>query len=241
MFTLVMAFVYNCCFWFSLRLGGIIIGIFSLMQGLIVLAAFCVAHTRVPEVQEEIGHLINSMNLMFTKDYLENVRADPEKSITLGICLSCLYMLLCVLYIYGAYTCNNLLMFGYILVELMRLVALSVLVASWLLVLKQNTMDIGLLIGASVGCGFFLLGMFYLWVCAANLPVLINEMERDEQAATIERLRRILQENPKATGRGSDGYRREDSYRDVFIVQRKGIDPGRQFHAGSRVSVPYYR
>lgn len=40
---------------------------------------------------------------------------------------------------------------------------------------------------------FVTVGMFYLWVCAINLPILINEMEHDEQAATISKLRHLLE------------------------------------------------
>lgn len=47
-------------------------------------------------------------------------------------------------------------MMAYIVVELVRLIALTVLVIALLLTLKKNTMDIGLLIGASVLGGFIL-------------------------------------------------------------------------------------
>ncbi|KAJ2952763.1 hypothetical protein O0L34_g7123 [Tuta absoluta] len=220
-----MAFVYSCCFWFSLRLGGIIIGTFSLLQGLLVLIGNCVAYNRIPDVQEQITHLLDNFNLIYVGEYLEYMRNEPGKVITFGICSSCFYIFFCLLYIYGAYTYNNMLMIAFILSELVRLVGLSVMVATWLLVLKQNTMDIGLLIGASVGSGFFLLGMFYLWVCAANLPVLINEMECDEQAKTIARLRRLLQEGQKPVGRNLDAFPADRGlYNDVFMVSRKRND-----------------
>lgn len=51
---------------------------------------------------------------------------------------------------------NNAAMVGYIVVELIRLATLSILMVTWLLVLKQNSMDIGLVIGASVAGGFVL-------------------------------------------------------------------------------------
>lgn len=55
-----------------------------------------------------------------------------------------------------AWQCKNYLMLGFLLAELIRLLGILMIVATWLLVLKQNTMDIGLLIGASVAGGFFL-------------------------------------------------------------------------------------
>ncbi|KAG6457409.1 hypothetical protein O3G_MSEX010285 [Manduca sexta] len=95
--------------------------------------------------------------------------------------------------VFRLFQCNNVLLVAYILLELLRLIVISIIVATGLLLLKQNTMDIGILIGASVAGGFLLLGMFYLWICAANLPVLINEMERDDQSDTITKLREILE------------------------------------------------
>lgn len=44
-----------------------------------------------------------------------------------------------------------------------------------------------------------LVGKFYLWICAANLPVVINEMERDEQLAVINRLRQVLESKNSRT------------------------------------------
>ncbi|GBP30717.1 hypothetical protein EVAR_75941_1 [Eumeta japonica] len=117
-------------------------------------------------------------------------------------------------------------MVGYIAVEALRLVALALLVITWLLLLKLNTMDIGLLIGASVVGGFALLGMFYLWVCAANLPILINESEREEQERTINTLRRQLDE--KKTGGFAHGVDDLPRFRagagaDVFTVPERRI------------------
>ncbi|KAI8435010.1 hypothetical protein MSG28_003446 [Choristoneura fumiferana] len=112
-----MAFVYSCCFWFSLRLGGILIGLFSLVKALIVLVACGMAHANPEKVKEEIIMWTNDLILIYTKGYMDNLTA---------------------------------------MVELVRLVILSMLVVTGLLVLKKNTMDIGLLIGASVASGFLL-------------------------------------------------------------------------------------
>lgn len=51
---------------------------------------------------------------------------------------------------------NNALMVAFIMVELIRLIILSIFVTTWLIILKKNTMDIGLVIGASVASGFIL-------------------------------------------------------------------------------------
>ncbi|XP_045533735.1 uncharacterized protein LOC123720950 [Papilio machaon] len=199
-----MALVYSCCFWFSLRLGGIIIALYSIIQAFIVLTISCFGYSNPKNVEEKITILVNDLNLIFTKEFVNNLRSDPTKTLGFVIVLTCIYIIICMLYVYGAYKCNNILMMPYIVVELVRLIALTVLIITLLLTLKKNTMDIGLLIGASVLGGFILLGMFYLWVCAANLPIVINEKEHDEYVATITKLEELLQEKKPRTLIGFD-------------------------------------
>ncbi|XP_050345716.1 uncharacterized protein LOC126770363 isoform X2 [Nymphalis io] len=164
-------------------------------------------------------------NLIYVSGYLETFQADPEKYISYGITLYSIYIVVSVLYIYGAYRCSNALMVPFIIVELIHLIILSIFITTWLIVLKQNTMDIGLVIGASVASGFVLMGLFYLWVCAATLPVLINEIEQEEQRATINRLQKLLENKNQRLKRGnynsSYSYDNEDLRRThLFIVPR---------------------
>ncbi|KAJ0180515.1 hypothetical protein K1T71_003919 [Dendrolimus kikuchii] len=201
-----MAFVYSCCFWFSLRLGGILIGIFSIFQALLILIICGLVHAHTQQVIDEIKRWSTSLNLQSSTNYIEQfiiyIIEEPDKCITICTTLLCIYIVICLAFIYGAYSCNNIWMVTYTLVELVRLIMLSALIATCLLLLKQNTMDIGLLIGASVTSGFFLLGMFYLWICAANLPILINEMERDEQNEKINKLQKLIEINNRSTHLG---------------------------------------
>ncbi|KAJ8722729.1 hypothetical protein PYW07_003909 [Mythimna separata] len=217
-----------------------------MFQGLLILVFSCLGHSQSQLVKDEITNWINDYNLIYAKSYLEDMQADPEKYLSLGISFSSIYIIVCIIYIYGAYTCNNMLMVTYILMELLRLILISTLVATFLLLIKQNTMDIGLLIGASVLGGFLLLGIFYLWVCAANLPIVINEMERDEQAAIINKLQHLLEvNNPKTVPRALDtipfSAQPEDVVnRNVFIVPRQtGTHVSNRINGHSRITKPY--
>lgn len=89
-------------------------------------------------------------------------------------------------------------------------------------------------------------GMFYLWVCAANLPIVINETERDEQAAIINKLQHLLEANNKRTvPRALDNIpfsaQPEDIVnRNVFIVPRQtGTHVSNRINGHSRISKPY--
>lgn len=72
-------------------------------------------------------------------------------------------------------------------------------------------------------------GMFYIWVCAANLPIVINEMERDEQAAIISKLEQLLEVNQRNVPLDTIPFsaQSEDNIvnRNVFIVPRnRGVN-----------------
>ncbi|XP_026495113.2 uncharacterized protein LOC113399984 [Vanessa tameamea] len=220
-----MALVYSCCFWFSLRLGEILIGLTAIIRAIIALVALCIAYKQPENVKYQISLWMTNMNLIHVSGYLENFQADPEKYLSYGITLCCIYLVVCVLYIYGAYMCSNVTMIPFILVELIHLIILSIFITTWLIVLKQNTMDIGLVIGASVTSGFVLMGLFYLWVCTATLPVLINEIEQEEQRTTINKLQKLLKDKNQRLKRGhynsSFNYDNEDVERThLFVVPR---------------------
>ncbi|XP_046964575.1 uncharacterized protein LOC124533389 [Vanessa cardui] len=229
-----MALVYSCCFWFSLRLGGILIGLTAIIKAITALVVFCIAYKQPENVKYQISLWMTNMNLIHVSGYLENFQAgnycyqihfisDPEKFLSYGITLCCIYLVVSVLYIYGAYMCNNISMIPFILVEFIHLIILSIFITTWLIVLKQNTMDIGLVIGASVTSGFILMGLCYLWVCAATLPVLINEIEQEEQRATINKLQKLLEDKNQRLKQGynSFNYDNEDVDRThLFVVPR---------------------
>ncbi|XP_045445756.1 uncharacterized protein LOC123653819 [Melitaea cinxia] len=226
-----MAFVYSCCFWFSLRLGGILIGLFSIIKTTIALVFLFIGYTHPHNVKNQISMWKRDINLIYMSGYIEHFEAvcksnlknfipEPEKYICYCITICCIYIFLCFLYIYGAYTCNNALMVAFIMVELIHLIILSIFVTTWLIILKKNTMDIGLVIGASVASGFILMGLFYLWVCAATLPTLINEIEREEQLATINKLQELLEnKNGLLNFKNQNTYYKDDN--DDLLLEKK--------------------
>lgn len=85
--------------------------------------------------------------------------------------------------------------------------------------------------------------MFYLWVCAANLPVLINEMEQDEKTATIEKLQQMLQNNQRPYNRAPNLVRYIDSADSgIFMLPRNKRHVLEQpFVTGSRIPVSFNR
>lgn len=83
------------------------------------------------------------------------------------------------------------------------------------------------------------MGLFYLWVCAATLPTLINEIEREEQLATINKLQELL-ENKNGPFRNQNTYYKDDS--DDLLLERTNLFVlPRHKHVGKMANGPYYR
>ncbi|CAG9585482.1 unnamed protein product [Danaus chrysippus] len=192
------------------------------MHATILLILSIIAYKQPQDVKQQIEHWMKTFDLTYIVGFLETFKEDPQKFLTFLIIIDIFYIIICLVYIYGALTCNNALMVVFILVELARLFILTNLVTVGLLILKNNTMDIGLLIGASVACSFVLLGLYYLWLCAANLPILINEMERDEHIATINMLQKLLES--KNTSFQELGYEDDFYSRDMFSITRNKLN-----------------
>lgn len=88
--------------------------------------------------------------------------------------------------------------------------------------------------------------MFYLWICAANLPVLINEMEKDEQAATIYKLQQMLNINQSMSTQGLQTVNMApfelDLYRKPTMTNSFNTNNmyKQTFERGSHYPMPFY-
>ncbi|XP_041977481.1 uncharacterized protein LOC121731873 [Aricia agestis] len=196
-------------------------------HALAAIVVLSIAHNEPDQTRDQISIWIKDMNLIYVKDYLISIQTNLEKHTSYSIALLTIYIATCLLYMYGSYTLKTSVMVPYIVCELVRLVVCAALLVTWLLVLKQNTMDIGLLIAASVVVGFGLLGQSYLWICNANLPIVINETEREEKLATIRKLEKMLESvRPGYPNLSMDDEYNERYRSNLFVVPRTKYNPG---------------
>lgn len=87
----------------------------------------------------------------------------------------------------------------------------------------------------------FSVGLFYLWVCAATLPTLINEIEREEQLATINKLQELLEnKNGLLNFKNQNTYYKDDND-DLLLERRNLFVLPRHKHFGKMANEPYYR
>lgn len=69
-----MALVYSCCFWFSLRLGGILIGLFSLVS----FSFLCPLIQVVQQSMRFTMNLVSSAHIAYLGTYLHTYIHDTD-------------------------------------------------------------------------------------------------------------------------------------------------------------------
>ncbi|XP_047121738.1 uncharacterized protein LOC124805273 isoform X1 [Schistocerca piceifrons] len=172
-----MPVMYSFCFWFSVRLGSIIVGAVSLVQALVVLGLAGDGYNHPQRVRDRFSHWLDTYKLRSLKNAVAAIRDDPESFLLSLIILYTAYALSCLGLIYGAYKCNLKLMYPFVALDLGRLVSMSVVFVMAMTVLKANVYNLGILIGCSVAGGFMLLYLFYLWFCTVSMCQVVRDLE----------------------------------------------------------------
>ncbi|GLH00931.1 uncharacterized protein GBIM_07180 [Gryllus bimaculatus] len=175
-----MVVMYSFCFWFSVRLGSIIVGVTSLVQALAFLILCCVGLEDRPTVSETIKDWLDKNEMLFLKAPLTDMSKDPEGSLVFFTSFTAIYAFCCLLLMYGAYRCNLMLMYPFMGLDLLRLIFLSICFVFAMILVKENLYNLGLLIGFSVGGGFVLLYLFYMWFCTLSMCQIVKELEKME-------------------------------------------------------------
>ncbi|KAL1140626.1 hypothetical protein AAG570_000556 [Ranatra chinensis] len=184
----VMVAMYSFCFYFSVRLGSIIVGAVSMLQSLAVFIWIVLLSSLTPkDISSQINSFKQGSNFLFITRYLDamshfaqaedGVQAlkheagddDPKAFVWLTIGLAGVHICSCCLLIIGAYKCIHRLLLPYLLVEMPRLFFLTFAHVTAMMIVKENVPDLGLLIGLTLFGSFFLIYMFYTWFCVLSL------------------------------------------------------------------------
>ncbi|XP_050299019.1 uncharacterized protein LOC126737942 [Anthonomus grandis grandis] len=109
-----MPCVYKCCLWFSLRLGNILIAVFSTVKSLILIGLLLrVGRDKLWTILRTI-----SSNLEFTN---ENTEFITQKFHSIYMFVIMFYLINCITSImlgFGAYLCNRCLCFPFIIQQI---------------------------------------------------------------------------------------------------------------------------
>ncbi|XP_066995900.2 uncharacterized protein [Anabrus simplex] len=175
-----MPVMYSFCFWFSVRLGSIIVGAITLVQA-IILFIFCGQGLENQEdVSARIQSWLDNNDMLFLKGVMEDMKNGPKLFLSILTTYTAFHMVSCLLLSLGAYKCKLIFMYPFMALEMIRLLFLSVFFVFTMMLIKQNIYNLGLLIGCSVAGGFLILFLFYLWFCTLSMCQIVKELEQVE-------------------------------------------------------------
>ncbi|XP_037052459.1 uncharacterized protein LOC119085993 [Bradysia coprophila] len=163
------------CFYCSVRLGSIIVGTVSIFQAIIPLCILLA--NGADNLRENAIYIQTHPNEYNKQNYfdmlLTYLRKDAETFMLIATTIIGIYLAACLLIIIGAYKIWKWLLWPYIFLELFRILIILALLIVGLVILKDK-IDLGLVIGITIGYGFALLFLFYMWTCVISLYQIIS-------------------------------------------------------------------
>ncbi|KAF6206652.1 hypothetical protein GE061_017888 [Apolygus lucorum] len=196
-----MVLLRRFCFIFSIRLGSIIIGSFSFLGNLAPMVLLII-WVRMPDddTREFIRSRIDNKNTMQIKKIIAAVEKDPALFIQLGLSASIVYSTSCIFEIYGAYKCKEIFLLPFLFLTLLLYISFIGLHVIAMMLVKDNSQDLGLLIGATLFGSFLLMFLFYCLACVYSLWKVLRKPELRELA---EETTRLTSNNTRINGNGT--------------------------------------
>ncbi|XP_055595737.1 uncharacterized protein LOC129746205 isoform X2 [Uranotaenia lowii] len=166
----------RCCFYFSTRLGSIVIGIFSILQSAIPFVVFLTgggaAYLKEQAVKIEQRMDDYDQERIFTWA-LKRTKSDPDIVFAAVAAFLGANVVCAVVMIVGAYKIQKYLLLPFIVVDFVRLSLITMVHVIAMMVIKKS-INLGDLIAITIAGGFGLLFFFYLWACVLALYQIIG-------------------------------------------------------------------
>ncbi|XP_063904344.1 uncharacterized protein LOC135123527 isoform X1 [Zophobas morio] len=187
-----MAFINKFCFMCSVRLGAIVTGILTLVQGIALLGVMLSSLNSMSTVTDNINECVESLRL--EGQFYRDVAKDPKLVITVSStffsCLICSSLLL----LWGCFQMKTICMYPFTFFYVLYIFGLFVTLLLLIFLAKVRGHGLGDLIlysnlGGFVLCKkvclwfiilnkFILVFYLYTWACVVSLIQIINELRQ---------------------------------------------------------------
>uniref|UniRef100_A0A1B6FU19 Uncharacterized protein n=2 Tax=Cuerna arida TaxID=1464854 RepID=A0A1B6FU19_9HEMI len=181
-----MAVMYSFCRYFSVRLGTILVAVSSMIQSLILGAIFLVWLNNAGQMTEDIEDWRTANNLIYTTELFEHIQYNTEGYLKSAIVFIMFHFCTCMLLVYAALECNIPLTWPFLVTEFVRLAIFLFAHFTAMMLVKENILDLGLLIALSISGGFLLLGLFYCWFCVVSLCQCLRELRAQQKLGSAQ-------------------------------------------------------
>ncbi|XP_046681258.1 uncharacterized protein LOC124368030 [Homalodisca vitripennis] len=181
-----MAVMYTFCRYFSVRLGTILVAVSSMIQSFILGAIFLVLLNNAGQMTEDFEDWRTDNKLIYTTELFEHIQYNIAGYLKSVIVFIMFHFCTCVLLIYAALKCNVPLTWPFLVVEFVRLATFAFVHFTAMMLVKENILDLGLLIALSISGGFLLLGLYYSWFCVVSLCQCLRELRAEQKPGSAQ-------------------------------------------------------
>ncbi|XP_065200793.1 uncharacterized protein LOC135831886 [Planococcus citri] len=164
-----MPILYTFCSWFSVRMGSVIVGSLSLIQGVVLLLLGIVGYQNHELISFIFETIVEENDMLFAESYFIYLHEKTEQILLVFSISQAVYVVSCILLIIGSYKLNIQEIIPFTVLEFIRLILLTLLSVTVMLLIKKNVLDFNVLIACIVISGFILLFLYYLWLCPVSL------------------------------------------------------------------------
>ncbi|XP_049277141.1 uncharacterized protein LOC125760751 isoform X2 [Anopheles funestus] len=175
------------CFRLSVRLGSIIVGGCCILETIVTMVTLAASGGAQFFLQEALYYEEN-MNQYNPHDVflwlIVVCKTNAEMFFTCTMICMALYLPCCGAMMMGAYFMKQYLLAPFVLVELARLICITLTHVIAMMVIKKS-INVGYLIALTIAGGFALLLLFYLWGCVVALMQILRIVRSPEYIAVF--------------------------------------------------------
>ncbi|XP_050085442.1 uncharacterized protein LOC126571171 isoform X1 [Anopheles aquasalis] len=175
------------CFRLTVRLGAIIVGGCCILETLITMIMLTAlgsgSFLRAEALHYEANMQLYNPHAIFIW-FIRMFKTKPDLSFVIIMSTMGLYLPCCVAMMAGAFYMKRYLLVPFIVVELVRLVTLTLTHVIGMIVIKKS-INVGYLIALTISGGFSLLLLFYLWACVVALFQVLKIVRSPEYIAVF--------------------------------------------------------
>ncbi|XP_017784954.1 PREDICTED: uncharacterized protein LOC108568401 [Nicrophorus vespilloides] len=169
-----MALLTRFFFWFSVRLGSIIVAIISLVQASIWLMITIISLDNKEDLVDFLRKTI-----LVTEGPINKFINDPKVGLIIFAIFFTLLIISCLLTILGALKCNHLLVYPFLTLFFIYILFMLLIHVFLMLDLKHNNNGLGSLILYSNLGAIVLLILLYHWLTVLSFGQIVKELQKE--------------------------------------------------------------
>ncbi|GLV34481.1 hypothetical protein CBL_09729 [Carabus blaptoides fortunei] len=171
-----MSIVETCCFYFSTRLGSIVVGVFNLLQIIIWSVVVSIFWNNATILSDYIDELLLSEEV-YSEELLMSIQKNQHYLLGSLIGFLVVFAFTCAAMIFGVYKFKTCMVYPFMVADFVYITSLLIVYVV-ILVMRKKECGLGFLILYSVLGEFIFLYLYYTWICVVGYCQIMHELRK---------------------------------------------------------------